>query len=176
MRPIRLQSRGLLMNRGTALRRVKGLTLLIFAVSISAAEAQSSYKLPAGTRLSLTLDSELSSKVASVNDTFLATVSRPVRVNDTVILPAGAMVVGRVTTASPASLFGRGGTLRLSFESLKVVNGSRHIDGKLVPSIEPGHPFFLFAAFVKGREARLKKDEEFEIELKRDVVLPVVDY
>lgn len=158
------------------MRCVTGLTILIFAVSISSANAQSNYRLPAGTRLSLTLDAELSSKVASVNDTFVATVSRPVRVNDTVILPAGAMVVGRVTTASPASIFGHSGTLRLTFESLKVVNGSRNIDGTLVPDIDPGHPFFLFAAFVKGREARLKKDEEFEIELKRDVVLPVIDY
>jgi hypothetical protein len=163
------------MVRETALRRVKLLTLLIFGASLPAA-AQSMYRLPAGTHLRVKVDVELSSKVASVNDTFLATVAAPVKVNDTVILPEGSVVEGRVTGVSPAGGFGHGGSLKIVFENLKVFGGSRHIDGTLAGAIAPSKPFFLVAYFVKGREARLKKDEEFEIELKKDVALPVTAY
>jgi len=159
----------------TALRRVKILALLIFGASLPAA-AQSSYRLPAGTHLRVKVDVELSSKVASVNDTFLATVSEPVRVNDTVILPEGSVVEGRVTGVSPAGGFGHSGSLKIVFENLKVFGGSRQIDGALAGQIPASKPFFLVACFVKGREARLKKDEEFEIELKKDVTLPVTAY
>lgn len=165
------------MNRETALRRVKVLTLLIFGASVSAAaQVDSSYRLPAGTHLKLKLEVELSSKIASVDDTFLARVTKPVKVNDMVILPEGSLVEGRVTGVSPAGGFGRSGSLKIVFESLKVFGGTRRIDGALKDDIEPDRPFFLLAAFVKGHEARLKKNEEFEIELKKEVTLPVIAY
>ena len=163
------------MVRETALRRVKILTLLIFGASLPAA-AQSMYRLPAGTHLRVKVDVELSSKVASVNDTFLATVAKAVKVNDTIILPEGSVVEGRVTGVSPAGGFGHGGSLKIVFENLKVFGGTRQIDGTLAGNIEPSKPFFLVACFVKGREARLKKDKEFEIELRKDVTLPVTAY
>lgn len=163
------------MNRETALRRVKLLTLLIFGASLPAA-GQSVYRLPAGTHLRVKVDVELSSKVASVNDTFLATVSEPVKVNETVVLPTGSVIEGRVTGVTPAGGFGRSGSLKVVFENLKVFGGARVIDGALTGNIVPPKPFFLVACFVKGREARLKKDEIFEIELKREVTLPVTAY
>jgi len=163
------------MIRETALRRVKLLTLLIFGASLPAA-AQSAYRLPAGTHLRVRVDVELSSKVASVNDTFLATVAKPVKLNDTVILPEGSVVEGRVTGVSPAGGFGHSGSLKIVFENLKVFGGTRQIDGALTGDITPSRPFFLVACFVKGREAKLRKDKEFEIELKKDVTLPVTAY
>ena len=163
------------MVRETALRRVKLLTLLIFGASLPAA-AQSIYSLPAGTHLRVRVDVELSSKVASVNDTFLATVAKPIKVNDTVILPEGSLVEGRVIGVSPAGGFGHGGSLKIVFENLKVFGGTRQIDGALAGNLAPSKPFFLVACFVKGREAKLKKDEEFEIELKKGVTLPVTAY
>jgi len=163
------------MNRETALRRVKVLTLLIFGASLPAA-GQSIYMLPAGTHLRVRVDVELSSKVASVNDTFLATVSEPVKVNDTVVLPTGSVVEGRVTGVSPAGAFGHSGSLKIVFENLKAFGGTRLIDGAPMSEIAAPKPCFLIAAFMKGREARLKKDEVLEIELKRDVTLPVTAY
>jgi len=162
------------MVRETALRRVKILTLLIFGASLPA--AAQSFSLPAGTHLRVKVDVELSSKVASVNDTFLATVSKPVKVNDTVILPEGSVVEGRVIGVSHAGGFGHSGSLKIVFENLKVFGGSRHIDGALAGEIPSSKPFFLVACFVKGREARLKKDQEVEIEIKKDVTLPVTAY
>jgi hypothetical protein len=163
------------MNRETALRRVKLLTLLIFGASLPAA-GQNIYKLPAGTHLRVKVDVELSSKVASVNDTFLATVSEPVKVNDSVVLPTGSVVEGRVIGVSPAGGFGRGGSLKIVFEHLNAFGGTRVIDGALAGEIAGPRPCFLLAAFMKGGEARLKKDEVVEIELKREVTLPVTAY
>jgi hypothetical protein len=163
------------MNRETALRRVKLLTLLIFGASLPAA-GQSIYRLPAGTHLRVKVDVELSSKVASINDTFLATVYEPVKVNETVVLPTGSVVEGRVTDVRSAGAFGQSGSLKIVFEHLQAFGGTRSIDGSLTGEISPPKPCFLIAAFVKGREARLKKDEVFEIELKREVALPVTAY
>ena len=163
------------MDPQTALRRVKLLTLLILGASLTAA-GQAIYKLPAGTHLRLIVDVELSSKVASINDTFVARVTEPVKLNDTVVLPEGSLVEGRVTSVTPAGGFGRKGSLNIVFENLKAFGGTRQIDGALQGDLEPTKPFFLVACFVKGHEARLEKNEEFEIELKRDVTLPVTAY
>ena len=78
------------------------------------------------------------------------------------------MVEGRVTGVSPAGGFGHSGSLNTVFENLKVFGGSRHIDGALAGGIPASKPFFLVACFVKGREARLRKDQEVEIEIKKD--------
>ena len=47
-------------------------------------QSDSIYRLPAGTRISLEVDAEVNSRVSSVNDTFLATVAKPVVVRDAV--------------------------------------------------------------------------------------------
>ena len=162
------------MNRELALRRVGSLTLLIFGFTVGASAQLN--KLPAGTHVRLRLDVDLSSKVASVDDTFIATVVEPVRLNDSVVLPQGSIVEGRVTRVTPAGVFGRSGSLEIIFENLKVFGGTRQIDAALADDIIPDKPFFLVSPFMKGREAKLRKDKEFEIELKRDVTLPVTAY
>jgi hypothetical protein len=162
------------MYRRTALLSVTA-TLLVFATNITA-DAQSIYKLPAGTHLRVQPDVELSSAVASVNDTFIARLSRPLVIDQTVVLPAGSTIEGRVISVAPARAFGRSGFLKVRFENLKVFDAVRPIQGELTDEIQVEKPFFLIACFVKGREARLRKDAEFEIELKREVVLPVTAY
>lgn len=168
----------------TFMRRAVLLTLLIFANSVYLiAQRDSTYRLPAGTRIRLKLDVELSSKVASVNDTFIASVVTPVINNETVVLPAGSVIEGRVTKVERAALAGRDGKLNVVFENLKLAYGTRKIDGALTSNLfsEQSSKFFLLSfldviAFRKGNEARIKKDQEFEIELKREVTLPVFAY
>lgn len=165
------------MTREIALRSVKLAALMIFGISMhAAAQADSIFRLPAGTHLRLSVDVELSSKVASVNDTFIARLTRPVKVNDALILPEGSQVEGRVTGVSPAGVFGRSGSLSIVFERLDAFGGTSRIDGTLMSELDPGRPCFLLAVFAKGREARLRKGEEFEIQIKRDVTLPVTAY
>jgi hypothetical protein len=187
---------------------------LIFAIN-SSVVSQSIYQLPAGTRIRLTLDAEINSRVASVDDTFLAVVARPVTNRDAVVLPAGAVVQGRVRGVDHASRGGRGGSLDLVFETLRIGEWSRQIDGRPVTSVRssPRGRFSRFsvlggaaagaaigglighsgagaglgaaagagigmaAAFLKkGDEARLRRGEEFEIELRSPVTLPADDF
>lgn len=192
------------------------LLLLIFAnYSFSAAQTDSIYRIPAGTHIHLKLDAEINSRVSSVNDTFTAIVSKPVMVRDTVVLPAGAFVEGRIISVSRAASGGKGGKLDVVFEWLKLsIDTRRNIDGVLIKKVAAdSSPTFNalsiiggtaagavvgvatgsgvraligagvgagigtgIALFRKGKEVRIRKNEEFEIELMKEVVLPVLDY
>ena len=192
------------------------LLLLIFAnFSLTYAQADSIYRLPAGTRITLKLDAEINSRVSSVDDTFTAIVTKPVLVRETVVLPAGSVVEGRVASVSRAAGGGKGGKLDVTFEWLKLsADTRRNIDGVLIKklSADSSQTFNTLsilagtvagvgvgaaarsatgaligagvgagigtglALFRKGKEVRIRKDEEFEIELKKEVVLPVLDY
>lgn len=178
------KSRRSLMKPKAYLRRTVLLITLVFGSSgVLVAQQDSIYRLPVGTRIRLKMDVELSSKFASVNDTFLASVVAPVRVNETVILPAGSIVEGRVVEVLRAAHAGRDGKLQVVFESLKLDYGTRKIDGVFVGKSvkEQTSKSFLTSfleviALKKGNEARIRKDEEFEIELRKDVVLPTLAY
>ena len=203
------------MNR-FAVIRLLFLAALIFGNSIlTRAQDDSIYRLPAGTRIHLKMDVELSSKVASPDDTFIASVSRPVMRRNVLVLPVGTLLEGRVLSVSPASSGAQDGKLEVRFETIKL-DGMPHgaIDGRLIdhPSVSSssrptvfgilggiaagaliggaakGGTGALIGAGIgagvgtgiglarRGKESRILKDEEFQIELKKEVVLPVKDY
>lgn len=191
------------------------LGLIIANQAITAAQGDSIYRLPAGTRIRLRMDVELSSKVASVNDTFTAAVAKPVITRDTIVLPIGTVIEGRVASVSAGGSGGSGGTLDVVFEKLRFSSSAtRAIDGTLVNRLESRSPRrdnilgivggtivgAVFGAVTKsssgaligagvgagagtavailrkGKDVRIGKDEEFEIVLRKEVILPVLDY
>ena len=204
------------MNFKTAVVQLITVSLLIFANFVFAtAQPDSIYRLPAGTRIRLKIDVELSSRVASVNDTFIATVAKPLIIRDVVALPVGTIIEGRVTSVSKAATGGHNGSLEPVFESLRFTNTAPiKIDGVLVHKmVAPSSSMLTFLSIVggtvigavlgaaskahngaligagvgagagtgvallrKGKDVRIRTGEEFEIELKREVVLPVLDY
>ena len=204
------------MNVFAAVRKTASLLLLIFAnFVIASAQVDSIYRLPAGTRITVRLETELSSKVASKNDTFKAFVAKDVKNRETVVLPAGTEIEGRVTGVSRAKSGGKNGKLDIVFEWLRLSkDAKREIDGILITRFRTESSSTLNALsliggtatgaligaaamsgkgaligagigaatgtgimlFKKGKELRISKDEEFEIELKKEVVLPVLDY
>lgn len=188
---------------------------MIFANSVLyAAQDDSIYRLPAGARFSVKVDAEINSGSASVNDTFLATVTRPVKVREVVVLPAGTLIEGRVTSVERSSAASQSGKLGVVFEALKIAGQSRRIEAALVePLTASSSRAFTFLSIVgglaagaaigaasnasngaligavagagagsgiallrKGKDVRIRKNVEFEIELKKDVSLPVLDY
>ena len=209
-------SRRVLMNFKTAAVRALAVSFLLFANSILvAAQPESIYQLPAGTQIRLKMDLELSSKVAGVGDTFTTAIVKPVMVRDTIVLPVGTMIEGRVTSVSAAAAGGANGRLDVVFESLRMFKSTpRKIDGELVKKLEYRSSSLTNALTVvggtvagavlgaftktssgallgagigagagtgvallrKGKDVRIRQDEEFEIVLKKDVVLPVMDY
>lgn len=195
---------------------VTPLTVLSFLIFVNFVSAQpgSIYRLPAGTRIGLKMDAEINSRVSSVNDTFIAVVAKPVVVRDTVVLAEGAIIEGRVRRVSRSGVAGENGRLEVVFETLKLANGSRRIEGVMATRIvEASSRRFTMLSILggaaagaaigaasrsgsgtligaaagagagtgiallrKGRNVRIKKGAEFEIELTREVVLPVSDY
>jgi hypothetical protein len=167
-------------------------TAKVFAIFISlfvisgelAAQTDSIYRLPAGTRFRVRMDSEIGSKFSSPNDTFIARLAAPVIVRDVVMIPAGTIVEGRVLNASQARFGGRDGRIEIRMEKLQFSDDLfRPIYGVPLRSFEPKRPktFWLWAgtgiAFLKkGKDVRLREDDVFDIELKKEVVLPVKDY
>jgi hypothetical protein len=190
--------------------------LLVFInLAVAAAQDASIYRLPAGTRIRLKMDVELSSKVATVNDTFTAAVAKSVAIRNVIVLPAGTVIEGRVTSVEHAGSGGSGGRLDLVFDKLRFSSEStRPIDGALVNKLGSHNPqtgnwlsiiggTIIGAVFGvvtksssgaligagagagvgtgvalarKGKDVRIGKGEEFEIVLKKEVILPVLDY
>jgi hypothetical protein len=97
--------------------------VLSFALWMSpAAHAQANTVIP-GTQVRLTLTNGLSSNVAHSGDPFTAIVAEPVFSGNTMILPAGAVIHGTVTTVDRPkwfSMFRGGAAMNLKFDSIEV--------------------------------------------------------
>ena len=192
------------------------LSLILWASTIDISAQPSIYTLQIGTKIRVRMDNEINSQVSGINDTFTATVASPVTVRDVEILPAGAIIEGKVVSVKPASGGKTDGRLEVKFDILRLPNEIvRRIDASLVNQnlTETKSSFFsvlsifggtaagailgaitgkgkgaLIGAGVgagagtaasllkKGKEARIKADQEFEIRLNEEVTLPAKDF
>ncbi len=190
---------------------------LLFTISISA-NAQtdfSIYQLQTGTKIRVRMDNEINSKVSSENDTFTVKISEPLKVRESVVLPIGTIIEGRITKVKRAALGGKSGSLEVSFETLRSPDGAKQkIEGVLVNRLNAESSLTAnaltiiggtalgaivgaasksqsgaligagvgagagtsIAFFRKGKDVKIKTDEEFEIELTKNVTLPAQDY
>ncbi len=114
--------------------------LFLLFVNFIQADAQydsSIYQIQAGTVFRASMDNEINSKVAGVNDTFTATLAAPIIVERTTVLPIGTIFEGRITKVKRASFGGKGGILEVSFQTLRLANGEkRQIEGVLVNELK----------------------------------------
>ena len=84
--------------------------------------------VPTGTALSLTMDSEVSTKDKVVGDAFSATLASDVVVDGKVVFPAGSTVSGHVAEAErPGKASGRG-RMVLSYDTISAYGHSYSID------------------------------------------------
>lgn len=80
-------------------------------------------QIPQGTRIHLTLNDTLTTKTNQVGDTFSGKVSRPVAVDERVLIPLGSTVYGTVTKVErPGRVKGRA-QLALRFEKIELPDG-----------------------------------------------------
>ncbi len=188
---------------------------LFFASFLTLKSQDSIYQLEAGIKIRVSMDNEINSEVAGVNDTFTTKIAEPVRVRETIVLPVGTVIEGRVTKVERAAGGGKGGSLSVRFETIRFENGEkREIEGVLVNELKVlrsqktsilaviggtaigaligavsktengaligagiGAGAGIGVAMLrKGKNVRIKTDEKFEIELKKQVTLPVQDY
>lgn len=129
------------MNFWRKATKVFALFSLLFLNSIFI-NAQTVYDVPSGTKIRVQMDNEINSKVSSVNDTFTMKISEPLKIRDTVVLPIGTVVEGRVTEVRRASIGRKNGSLTVSIETLRLLSGEkREIKGVLVNQLTADESF-----------------------------------
>jgi len=114
--------------------KIFAVSFLFFAFLFQvSAQTNSVYDIQAGTKIRVSMDNEINSRVASVNDTFTTTLTEPLLIRETVVLPVGTIIEGRITKVRRASPGGKNGSLTISFETIHFANGrKRPIEGILV--------------------------------------------
>ena len=89
-----------------------------------AAPAQAAVDIPAGTRLQVSLNQELGSKISQPGESFSATVTDDVVVNGMRVIAHGARAEGKVIDAKPLGHFKGGARLALRLQQVKTTAGS----------------------------------------------------
>ena len=189
---------------------VSTLIFLSFS-SLSAQPRRSIYELPVGTRIKVRMDTEINSKVNSVNDTFIVRVIEPVLNRGVEMISKGTIIDGRISKVTRAAWGGTDGEMDVQFMRLRLSRTDAiELHAKLVKPIKApsrnlfkavtiggltaigawfgatkggGNGAMLGAAIGggtgsavafgrKGSDVRIKTNEEFEIELTKEAVLP----
>src|ERR1700741_5391618 len=120
------------MNPYLRMTKIFAFLTLFFAIfsTFTLAQDDSIYRLPAGRKIRLRMDDGISSNISSTNDTFTTTLAQPVVVIDTIVLPVGTVIEGRIVKASAAAAGGKSGKLVIRLEVIKLPEGVRRdIDG-----------------------------------------------
>jgi len=94
--------------------------------------------LPSGTELDVRLTSRLTSSTARVEDRFEATTLVDVRENGRVIVPAGSVGRGVVTDVQKAGRIERKGSLKLTFDQIRINGRVYPIRGTVTQALEAG--------------------------------------
>lgn len=89
------------------------------------------FTLDSGTRIQAELQQELSTRASSAGDRFQATVVAPVSRGDTVVVPSGAVLHGRVTAVQERSEESAG-VIKVDFSSLEMRGQSQPVAARLV--------------------------------------------
>ena len=91
---------------------------------MSADPVETVYKVPVGTHMDVRLQTPLSSATAKVEQRFEATTLVDVKMMGAVVIPAGTLVRGFVSSVRPAGRIERKGSITLSFDEMSV--GGKH--------------------------------------------------
>ena len=125
------------MNLWRETTKIFAFLFLFFAIFLHLKAQDSIYRLEPGTKIRVQMDNEISSEVASVNDTFTTTIAEAVKVRETVVLPVGTVIEGRITNVERAAAGGKGGSLSVRFETIRFENGEkREIEGVLINELK----------------------------------------
>jgi hypothetical protein len=107
-------------------RSLKTAALLMLMALIAAAQT-----IPAGTRLTVRVGSEISSETAKAGDRFDATLARPLVVNGKTLARTGAAVRGKVTSSKSSGRVHAPGELTLRLTGVQV-NGRSLLQPMLI--------------------------------------------
>jgi hypothetical protein len=103
--------------------------------------------IPVGTEIDVRLQTELTSDTAQVEDRFETTTIADLYVGERVLIPAGSLVRGIVTSVNRASRTDRKGSLTLAFNQITIGGRSYPMRGTVTETIE--------SQGIKGEAARI---------------------
>jgi hypothetical protein len=111
------------------MRRILCALALCSTVSISAVHPQAAQEatIQPETKARLVLQSNLSSKLNEVGDTFTATLAEPVLADGQMVMARGTEFHGRITAVSPAARPQRGATMTVVFDSVSMPWGEEPV-------------------------------------------------
>ena len=92
--------------------------------------------VPVGTELEVRLSTALNSGKATVEQRFEATLIEDYVVNRRVVIPAGAVARGFVSSVKAAGRIDRRGSLTLSFDELRIDNRSSRLRASVIQALE----------------------------------------
>lgn len=99
----------------------------------ASADAFRTYRIPAGTRIRVALDEEVSTDVYRPGDAVVATVAAAVTDGaGAVLIPRGAKLLGRIVTAAGSQGVGEAPVLEIYFETLSALNAEWPVEGAVV--------------------------------------------
>ena len=107
-------------------RSLKFVSLVMLLGAVAMAET-----IPAGTHLTVRIDSQVSSATAKAGQTFHGNLVHPVTVNGKTVVPASTPVKGKVTYAKASGRLSQPGELTLRLTAME-------INGKMVPLTTSG--------------------------------------
>src|SRR5579872_2666412 len=100
----------------------------LFAVALFASSAfaqASKVTIPQGTEITARLTDSLDSGQIHVGDAVALSVLEDLKIQNAVVIPSGAIVMGHVTQAKGARKMGRGGKIEISFETVTAADGTK---------------------------------------------------
>lgn len=119
----------MILSRRTALYLLGPLALCGLLVAAGAVvERPANVTIPAGTAIQVRLDQSLSSAQNRDADTFSATVSEPIILDNKTVIPEGARAEGRVVDVHPSGHLKGVATLRVALDSVEVNGKSYDIE------------------------------------------------
>jgi hypothetical protein len=127
--------------------------------------------LPANTDVSVTLNSEVSSKKVKEGHKFDLSVSRDVMLGDYIVIPRGTLAHGSVTYRTGKGAFGKSAKMEIDITSLELngrsISMAGHFrqegQGNTGATVGTAVAVGVFSAFVTGRSAVFDQGREFHI-------------
>jgi hypothetical protein len=151
----------------------KGATAKPVAVSSKVAQPTNLVTVPKGTAISATIGQTLASNKSHSGDSFVASLSSPIKVGGKTVIPKGAHVTGRVVTAkkSSAELTVALASVDVNGKSYKLVTDPINRSGKTQAKSDTGD---ADAAKAKGKkDITLPAESRLKFKLAKDVKIPV---
>lgn len=109
----------------------------VTAQPVVAGDPMSGYRLPVGTAMDVRLQTPLSSRTSRIEQRFEATTILDTTLGSQVVVPAGSVVRGFVSSVRQAGRIDRTGSLTLSFDEVVLNGQSQKLRASVVKALDP---------------------------------------